>query len=116
MKEAIKVLLTGIVLTAIILFLSSCQSLNVDTFNKQYAAGMTGVQAVYTVTAAGVESGRISKEEGRVLLGRADGVSNGFSAARVAYKASHEEGMAMMQLALAALEVLQTDLKRVTTP
>ena len=109
--------LVGFLLTMVILLLSSCESLlRVDTFNKQYAAGMTGVQAVYTVTAAGVESGRISKEEGRVLLGRADGVSNGFGAARVAYKANPEEGVTVMRLALAALEVLQTDLKRVTTP
>ena len=109
--------LVGFLLTLIILLLSSCESLlRVDTFNKQYAAGMTGVQAVYTVTAAAVESGRISKEEGRVLLGRADGVREGFGAARVAYKASHEEGVTGMRLALAALEVLQTDLKRVTTP
>ena len=84
--------LVGFLLTMVILLLSSCESLlRVDTFNKQYAVGMTGVQAVYTVTAAGVESGRISKEEGRVLLGRADGVSNGFGAARVAYKANPEE-------------------------
>ena len=51
-----------------------------------------------------------------MLLGRADGVREAFGTARVAYKASHEEGVAMMQLALAALDVLQTDLKRVTTP
>ncbi len=51
-----------------------------------------------------------------MLLGRADGVREGFGAARVAYKASHEEGVTGMRLALAALEVLQTDLKRVTTP
>ena len=104
-------------LTMVILLLSSCESLlRVDTFNKQYAAGMTGVQAVYTVTATGIESGRISKEEGRLLLRRADGVREGFGAARVAYKANPEEGVTGMRLALSALEVLQKDLKRVTTP
>ena len=101
----------------VMLLLSSCASvLQVDTFNKQYASGMTAVQAVYTVTAAGVESGRISKEEGRVLLGRADGVREVFGAARISFRTSHEEGVAGMELALAALEVLQTDLKRVMQP
>ena len=109
--------LVGVLLTMVMLLFLACESLlRVDTFNKQYAAGMTGVQAVYTVTAAGVESGRISKEEGRVLLGRADGVREVFGAARVAYKANPENGLAGMRLALAALEVLQTDLKRVTKP
>ena len=101
----------------VMLLLSSCASvLRVDTFNKQYAAGMTAVQSVYTVTAAGVESGRISKEEGRVLLGRVDGVREVFGAARISFRTSPEEGVAGMQLALAALEALQTDLKRVTQP
>ena len=58
--------LVGVLLTMVMLLFLACESLlRVDTFNKQYAAGMTGVQAVYTVTAAAVESGRISKEEGR---------------------------------------------------
>ena len=101
----------------VMLWLSACASvLQVDTFNKQYAAGMTAVQAVYTVTAAGVESGRISKEEGRVLLGRADGVREVFGAARISFRINPEEGVAGLKLALAALEALQTDLKRGTQP
>jgi len=101
----------------VMLWLSACASvLQVDTFNKQYAAGMTAVQAVYTVTAAGVESGRISKEEGRVLLGRADGVREVFGAARISFRINPEEGVAVLKLALAALEALQTDLKRGTQP
>ena len=109
--------LAGFLLTMVMLLLSSCASLlRVDTFNKQYAVGMTAVQAVYTVTATGVESGRISKEDGRVLLGRADGVREVFGAARISYKTNPEKGVAGMHLALAALEALQTDLKRVTQP
>ncbi len=107
----------GFLLTTVILLLSSCESLlQLDTFNKQYAASMTAVQAVYTLTAAGVESGRISKEDGRVLLGRADAVRDLFDTARTLRRTNPEEGAAGMQLALAALETLQTELKRVAQP
>ena len=110
-------LLIGFLLTAAILLLSSCESLlRVDTFNKQYAASMTAVQAVYTLAAAGVESGKISKEEGLVLLQGADTVRDIFATARIARQTKPEEGTALMQLGLAALEALQTELKRVTKP
>ncbi len=118
MREVfMKKLFTGTFLLLAILLLSSCSSLmRVDTFNKQYAVGMTAVQAVYSITATGVEAGKISKEDGRLLMQHADAVRNFFGTARINYAVNPEEGISCMNYALAALQALQDELTQKSKP
>lgn len=104
----------GAFVVMVCLLLSSCQTLKVDTFNKQYAAAMTAISAVYTVTANGVEAGKISKQDGRAIMERADQVRNFFGTAKIAYNTNPEEGISAMNYAIAALQLLQQELNKLT--
>jgi hypothetical protein len=109
-------LFVGIFLSLFILALSACQTVKLDTFNKNYAAGMTAISAVYSIAANGVEVGKISKEDGQRILQGADKVRHLFGEARIAYNIDQKGGMAALNVAVMALNVLQDELGQVSKP
>ncbi len=111
----VRKMLVGLFLSVCILALSACQTLKVDTFNKSYAAGISVLSVVYSVTANGVEMGKISKDDGRKILQEADRVRNLFGTARIAYLSGSDGdgGATSLNFAIAALTVLQHELDNV---
>lgn len=103
----------------LIVLLTACQSLDIPspaTFNQRALVGYTTVEAVANTATTLIESGKMSRADGRNVLESSQNAKTALDIAVSIYPSNPEIGVNKLQVALASLTALQTYLKGLQTP